>query len=185
MPLIGSRRSSRVTDARTPSASPMTTRRRRVPPHEVRGRRATWRRGAADCAGFARARASTRTRSRKRIRSCARSTRSRRPTASGRKSTARRSARRTLTRCISSADTWMGTGGARRPTTTARAPHSLWSWRACSAARTSRPTVRSVSFSGTTKRRGSTAHGRMSRSAKRSKARKSRRDRGNIRSRNG
>ena len=52
------------------------------------------------------------------IPACARSMRSRRRRASGRKSTARRSAPRGPTRCTSSAPTWTASAGARRPTTT-------------------------------------------------------------------
>ena len=48
--------------------------------------------------------------------------RSRRRRARARRSTAPRSARRIPTRCTSSARTWTATAGARRPTTTARAP---------------------------------------------------------------
>src|SRR6267143_207896 len=170
-PWTGSRRSSGATAAATCRASSTTISRRRRGPAIRRHEIPATPQAAAATAASGPGPASTAIRSSSPTRVYARSTPKPPRRARAKRSTAPRSARRTPTRCTSSAATWTGSAGARRQMTTARAQRSSWSWPASSAALTSAPIARSGSPCGTMKRLGSTAHAPTSSNAARSRAR--------------
>ena len=202
-PSTGSKRSSRATAARRPRESSTSTSRRRgatLPAEARRGgaveaARAVGGRGRGNAAQGGgrlrgiRTRTGVNTDSLKQPDSQAPraelSARGHDRPSCAKKCSARRSARRIPRRCTSSAGTWTDTVGARPRTTTAPARRSSWSWRACSAAPTSRPSARSASCSGTMRKLERTAPAPISRSARRCRARSSRPGPANTRSQNG